>query len=139
MKRPQTSQPSTAQTVRIDTWLWAARFFKTRTMSSSAITGGHVKLNGSNTKPGKHIHINDELKIKKGPQLFTITVQGLSSKRLGAEQARALYLEHEHSIREREHNQEQRRLHRQAVRYPDGNPGRRNRRLLRDLKRGAGG
>ena len=138
MKPSQKSPGATADAVRLDIWLWAARFFRTRTLSSSAISGGHVKLNGSTTKPGKLIHINDELRIKKGPDIYSITVRALSSRRLGAGPASELYQEHEQSVLERESGREQRRLQRQAVRYPQGNPGRRNRRLLREIKQGRG-
>ncbi len=81
--------------VRLDKWLWAARFFKTRAMATEAINGGHVHLNGSRPKPSRTLSIGDELTIQKGQDSFEITVLQLSDKRGPASIARELYEENE--------------------------------------------
>lgn len=84
--------------VRIDKWLCAARFFKTRTLAASEMQIGRVLLNGNRIKPSKQIGIGDEVCIAKGPFEWTITVVALAEKRLSAEKAQELYEEHPESI-----------------------------------------
>ncbi|MFO7593533.1 MAG: S4 domain-containing protein [Pseudomonadota bacterium] len=102
--------------VRLDKWLWAARFFKTRALATAAINGGHVHLNGTRPKPARPVQEGDELVIRKGQEEFLITVLGLSGKRGPASVAQQLYEEHEESRRRREEQHEQRRL--QAATMP---------------------
>ena len=80
-------------TVRIDKWLWAARFFKTRSMAADAVTGGKVELNGDRVKPAKSVKVGDELKIRLGFYEHVIAVRGLSEQRGPAVVAQALYEE----------------------------------------------
>ncbi|QJR16140.1 RNA-binding S4 domain-containing protein [Usitatibacter palustris] len=79
--------------VRLDKFLWAARFFKTRTLSVEAITGGRVSINGERAKPAKTVKIGDTLAIRRPPFEFVIVVRALSEKRGGAPEAQALYEE----------------------------------------------
>ena len=88
--------------MRIDKWLWAARFFKTRSLASDAVSGGRVKLNDSSTKPAREIRIGDCLEIWQGDVACTVTVRGLSEQRGPAPQARLLYEESAESIARRE-------------------------------------
>lgn len=112
-----------SEKVRLDKWLWAARFFKTRALATEAINGGHVHLNGSRPKPSRPLQVGDELVIRKGREEFTVTVCELSARRGPASVAQQLYREHEESLQKREAQREQRRLEAaaapQAARRPD--------------------
>ncbi|NOQ45823.1 MAG: RNA-binding protein [Desulfobulbaceae bacterium] len=121
--------------VRIDKWLWAARFFKTRSLASKAVSGGHVHLNGGRIKPARMVEIGDQLVIRRGEQQFTVIVQGLSSRRGPAVQARTLYEETEESIGDREKSREERGLIRAQAARPDRRPDKRDRRKIRKFLR----
>ena len=84
--------------IRLDKWLWAARFFKTRKLASEAVQGGHIHVNGNRVKPSRQIEIDDEMVITKGLYKFTIKVLELSEKRGSATIAQKLYLESPDSI-----------------------------------------
>lgn len=86
-----------ADSVRIDKWLWAARFFKTRSLASEAVAGGKVKVNGERAKPAKTIRMGDEVRIRIGAFEHVIRVQGLSERRGPASEAQLLYGESEES------------------------------------------
>jgi ribosome-associated heat shock protein Hsp15 len=90
------------KSVRLDTWLWAARFFKTRALAARAIDGGKVKLNGERTKRSKGVTPGDEIRIKKGPYEFVVIVRGLAERRGPAPEARTLYEETAESVWERQ-------------------------------------
>src|SRR5690606_25361705 len=81
--------------VRIDKWLWAARFFKTRSAAQQAVEGGKIKLGGERSKPSKDVRIGDEIAIHIGAFEWTVRVEGLSDKRGSATVARVLYSENE--------------------------------------------
>ena len=83
--------------VRLDKWLWAARFFKTRALAVEAIEGGRVSLNGERAKPAKNVKLGDAVAIRKPPFEFSVQVTGLSDKRGSAGIAAALYAETEES------------------------------------------
>jgi ribosome-associated heat shock protein Hsp15 len=87
--------------LRLDKWLWAARFFKTRSAATQAVETGRVKLKGERTKPAKLVHIGDLLEVRAGPYTFQVTVRGLCERRGPASEARRLYEESEASQRER--------------------------------------
>ncbi len=89
-------------TLRIDKWLWAARFFKTRRLASDAISGGKVHINGQRTKPSKEIKLNDELQINKNGYQWDIVIEGLSAQRRPASEAALLYKEAEESLNRRQ-------------------------------------
>lgn len=79
--------------VRIDKWLWAARFFKTRPLATEAVTGGKVYVNGARAKPGRAVAVGDHLSIRRGPYIFDIVVHGLAGRRGPAALAASLYEE----------------------------------------------
>ncbi len=116
--------------VRLDKWLWAARFFKTRAMATEAINGGHVHLNGSRPKPSRTLSIGDELTIQKGQDSFEITVLQLSDKRGPASIARELYEENEQGRLKREQLAEQRRLEAAAQPRQQRRPDKKGRRQI---------
>lgn len=88
--------------VRLDKWLWAARFYKTRSLATDAVESGKIKLNGERPKPAKAVKIGDSLDVRSGPYTFAITVLGLSDKRGPAPVAQKLYAESAESLAARE-------------------------------------
>jgi len=115
---------------RIDKWLWAARFFKTRSLASAAINGGHVHLNGSRVKPSRTLAIGDELRIQRGREEMVVIVQGLSDQRGPAAVAQTLYAETEASRTTREQSAEMRRLQSAGMSAPEHRPNKRERRNI---------
>jgi ribosome-associated heat shock protein Hsp15 len=91
------AQAPDSDDVRLDKWLWAARFFKTRGLASDAVKGGKVDVNGAKAKPSRTVRLNDEIRIHKGPYEFIIKVQGITDKRGPSSQAVLLYHESEES------------------------------------------
>lgn len=123
--------------IRLDKWLWCARFYKTRQLAASAIKSGNVQVNGSKSKPSRTISGGDRLNIDKKGQLFEIDVIALSSKRLSAVLAAQLYCETQESIEKRQKQREIRKLDRlSAVKLPKNRPDKRGRRQRARLKRG---
>lgn len=118
--------------VRADVWLWAARFFKTRSLAKQAIDGGKVDLNGSTCKPAKAVHVGDKLRIGRGEERLEVEVLALSEQRGPAPVAQALYRESEASIATREAAKAQRKL--VGSMAPPGRPDKQARRELRRLK-----
>jgi ribosome-associated heat shock protein Hsp15 len=117
--------------VRVDKWLWAARFFKTRSLAAKAVSGGHVHLNGSRIKPARSVSVGDKLEIRRGLLEFTVIIEGLSERRGPAAAARTLYRETEESVRKRETEREERRLIRAPASRPESKPDKRDRRRIR--------
>lgn len=122
-----------ANKVRLDKWLWAARFFKTRALATEAISGGKVHLNGARVKPARPVHPGDRLRIRKGDTEWEIDVIDLSTQRGPAKVAVALYTETEESIKARAASAEQRRLLRSDNPQPDRRPDKRGRRRIRSF------
>ena len=120
----------TKESVRLDKWLWAARFYKTRALAVEAVNGGHVHVNGQRVKPSRDVHVGDELKISKTPYVFMISVLVLSGKRGSATIAQTLYEEHAESIQQREEMQTQRKLLAAANPQPARRPDKRERRKI---------
>lgn len=125
-----------AARIRIDKWLWAARFFKTRVLAQEAVAGGKVHLNGERVKPSRTVEAGDVLEITKGAQRFTIVVQQLSDKRGPAREAERLYVENEESRRQREEQAAMRKLLRQSAPHPDRKPDKKQRRHIIRFKEG---
>ena len=121
--------------VRIDKWLWAARFFKTRSLASKAVNGGKVFVNGQRVKAAKTVAIDDVIDIQKGQLSFEVTVIGLSGKRGPAKLARLLYEESAHSIRKREEERQERSLFYAGQKMPDRKPNKRDRRKIKEFIR----
>ncbi len=116
--------------VRLDKWLWAARFFKTRAVAREAVSGGKVQHNGNRAKPGRSLNIGDELRIQRGEEEYTITVVELSVRRGPAVVARAFYEESEQSRSKREQLAEQRKLEHQQHATRERRPDKRQRRRI---------
>ena len=121
--------------VRVDKWLWAARFYKTRALAAEAVSGGHVHVNRQRVKPSRPVHVDDELEIRKGQQTFVVTVSALADRRGPASQAQQLYEEHADSVMAREEAAAQRKLLRAATPAPGRRPDKRARRRLMRLAR----
>jgi ribosome-associated heat shock protein Hsp15 len=119
--------------VRIDVWLWAARFYKTRSIAKQAVTGGKVDIAGQAVKPSRIVRVGDALAIRRGEELFEIEVLGLSDVRGSAPVAQQLYAESAESIARRAAEREQRRLSATGYRPPLSKPDKRARRLIQAL------
>jgi ribosome-associated heat shock protein Hsp15 len=122
--------------VRIDKWLWAARFFKTRSVAAQAVTGGKVHVNGARIKPARMVQPGDELRIRRGELEFIVIVQGLSGKRRPAKEAQLLYEETEFSVQQREEMRGKKRLEVVNKMYgPMKRPDKRARRQIKSFTR----
>jgi len=121
--------------MRLDKWLWAARFFKTRSQASEAVDGGHIEVNGDRAKPSKQLAIGDELRIRQNQMTFVVHVQGFSERRGPASDARTLYTETAASVTERARLAEQRRLAPTPAYEEGGRPTKRDRRDMAKVKR----
>ena len=120
--------------IRIDRWLWAARFFKTRSLAKTAVEGGKVHVDGQRTKPAKELRLGQTLTIRKGLQEQTVVVESLSEQRGAATIAQTLYKETPESIELREISVSRRRMERAGLTVPSGRPNKKNRRALSQLK-----
>ncbi len=118
-------------TVRIDKWLWASRFFKTRSMASQAVSGGKVHLNGSRVKPARAVAVGDMLLITRGHLEFHVKVLALSEKRGPAVKARELYEETAESVAKREADRDMRRALNVSHNPPASKPNKRDRRKIK--------
>ena len=116
--------------VRVDKWLWAARFFKTRSLATDAAEGGRVQVNGLRAKPAKEVRVGDRVEVSIGDMLWELHVEGLSDKRGPAPEARKLYRESEASTARREQAMENRRLQVEPSQEIHGRPTKRDRRVM---------
>jgi ribosome-associated heat shock protein Hsp15 len=126
------SSNRTEEAFRIDKWLWAARFFKTRALATTAVEGGKVHLNGARTKPAKHLKVGDTLTVHRGEDELTLRVLALSAHRGPAPTAAALYEETPDSQASRAERLARRRLIANSPR-PDARPSKKDRRALTRL------
>jgi len=117
-------------TTRLDKWLWAARFFKTRSLAREAVAGGKVHLNGNRAKPGRTLNIGDELRIQRGEDVYNITIVELTSQRGPAAVAASLYEESEENRLQREKLAADRKLAHQQHATRERRPDKRQRRKL---------
>ncbi|MET0858097.1 MAG: S4 domain-containing protein [Telluria sp.] len=116
--------------VRIDKWLWAARFFKTRSLAADAVDNGKVRLGGERIKPARAVKLEDLLTIDNGAETWEVTVLGISDKRGAAPVARLLYQETAASVARRENDVEARKLYREPGTTIKGRPTKHDRRAL---------
>ncbi len=125
-----------AETVRIDKWLWAARFFKTRSAATAAVLGGRVRMNGERVKPAKDVRTADIVEVRLSDTRRTVIVRGVADKRGSARVATALYRETAESVDERERAADERRLsHPRGADANGRRPTKRDRRQIEALRR----
>lgn len=127
-------EPSAHQDVRLDKWLWAARFYKTRALAREMIEGGKVHYNGQRSKPGKHVELDAELVLRQGNDLRTVIVTGITDRRGSATDAQQLYRETAESLQKRESVALARRQHALTMPHPDRRPDKKERRDLIKFK-----
>jgi len=125
--------------LRIDKWLWAARFYKTRTLANEEVVKGRIEVNGQEVKPARELKVGDTVSLRQGVIRRTVVVKGLSGMRGPAPVAQQLYEETPDSVKSREQAAEQRRLAPEpAHSIEQGRPTKRGRRELDDAQRGWG-
>lgn len=129
---PKAEQNLPVETVRIDKWLWAARFFKTRSIAKSAIEGGKVHFDGERVKVSKEVRVGMELTIQQGFEKKTVIIKAISNVRGPAPIAQQLYEETEVSLAKRELLASQRKLHNLA--RPEHRPSKKDRRQISRFK-----
>jgi ribosome-associated heat shock protein Hsp15 len=128
--------PVEQESVRIDKWLWAARFFKTRSEAARAVAGGKIELNGEVPKPAKAVRLGDRLRIRRGPELCEVVVRRMLERRGPASVAQTMYEETPESIQGRQELAARLRAERAAApELPRGRPTKRDRRKLELFKR----
>jgi ribosome-associated heat shock protein Hsp15 len=121
--------------VRVDKWLWAARFFKTRGAATEAVLGGHVQVNGARVKPARDVVVGDKLEITRSQERWTVVITGLADRRGPASVAATLYEETPESAEERKLRRDERRLARPIGSDLSARPTKRDRRRLDALRR----
>lgn len=125
----------TEDSVRLDKWLWATRFYKTRHLATEAVKGGHVEVNGSRAKPSRAIKAGDSISIRKAPFDYNVEVIDLIEKRVSAKLAREFYMESEQSIEKRTRLKLALKSQAQQILYDPNKPSPRDRRSARERKR----
>ena len=124
-----------AKRVRLDKWLWAARFYKTRGIAKHAIDGGKVQCQGSRAKPSKEIEVGMQIRLRQGFDEKTVIVKTLSEQRRGAPEAQLLYEETRESVEQRQRNTEQRKAQPRNL-QTKSKPNKKQRRLIQKFKQG---
>lgn len=128
------AQPQDDNAIRLDKWLWAARFYKTRAMAREMIEGGKVHYNGQRGKPSKLVEVNAEIKLRQGNDEKTVLVLDVTDQRRSAEQAQLLYQETETSVANRAKISEARNMNALTMPHPDRRPDKKERRSLIKFK-----
>ena len=123
------------ETVRIDKWLWAARFFKTRSLATDAVAGGHVRINGERVKPSKDVRPADVVEVRIGEVRWAVVVAGVAERRGPASVAATLYEETPDSLAARQRHAAERRLARPPGADLGPRPTKQDRRRLEALRR----
>lgn len=126
-------RPVTVASVRLDIWLWAARFFRTRSLARQAIENGKVEVDGQRAKASRGVQVGSTLRVGRGEEVFEVEVAALSEQRGPAAVARTLYVESEASRLARENRLAELRAARAGYQPPQGKPDKRARRLIRAL------
>lgn len=121
------------EATRLDVWLWAARFYKTRALAKQAIDGGKVLVGGQGAKPSRLVRAGESLDIRRGEERFEVEVLGASERRGPASEAQTLYRESEASRERRARELAERRAAQAGYRPPSGKPDKRARRLIQAL------
>ncbi len=124
----------TSEGVRLDKWLWAARFYKTRALAREMIEGGKVHYNGQRSKPSKIVELNAELTLRQGNDERTVVITALTDQRRPATEAQALYAETAASIDKREKTALARKMNSLTMPHPDRRPDKKERRDLMKFK-----
>ncbi|WP_420550212.1 RNA-binding S4 domain-containing protein [Litorivicinus lipolyticus] len=124
-----------ADSVRLDKWLWAARFFKTRGLARAAIDGGHVHINGHRAKPSKAVEVGMTLSVSKGQSVFDLVVNAVSAQRRGAPEAQLLYTETEDSQAKRKEQALRRAAQSAGIMAPSSRPSKKDRREIHRFQR----
>ena len=125
------NRPDDAETRhRLDKWLWCARFFKTRGLATTAVTGGRIKVNGERVKPAHDLRVGDRLSLSVNDEPMEVDVLDFPARRGPASEARACYAETPESLKRREVLREQRRLAALTRPRPDTRPDKRERRQM---------
>lgn len=119
--------------IRLDKWLWAARFFKTRALATEAVNGGHVHVNNQRVKPARGIEPGDEISVTRRYDKWIVIVQALSDKRGPAKVAQTLYEETPESLAKREENATMRKYQRAGMKPAEHRPSGRDRQKIRKL------
>ena len=127
------SENESQEHVRLDLWLWAARFYKTRGLAKQAIETGKVEVGGQRAKPSRVVRVGDGMRVVRGEESFEVEVRGLSSIRGPASRAQALYAESDASRARRESERARRAAERAGYQAPETKPDKRARRLIRAL------
>nr|WP_298058774.1 S4 domain-containing protein [uncultured Halomonas sp.] len=127
-----------SESVRLDKWLWAARFFKTRGLAKKAIEGGKVHYDGGRAKTSKQVEIGALIRVPQGWETLEVKVLSLSDQRRGAPEARTLYAETEESAQRRAKEAEARRLTNEAMQHPLKRPDKKQRRDIQRFQRHQG-
>jgi ribosome-associated heat shock protein Hsp15 len=123
--------------IRLDKWLWAARFFKTRSLAADAVSGGKIEIDGERPKPSRVVRGGERLTVRRGPYQWTVLVKAVTRLRGPAAQAQRLYEETEESLRQREAAIAQLKLERPPEFDPSSRPSKKDRRAIaRFTKRG---
>jgi ribosome-associated heat shock protein Hsp15 len=122
--------PAPPDETRIDKWLWAARFYKTRSLSTTAVAGGKVEVNGEGAKPSKMVKLGDRVRLRVGPIEYQLTVTGIGERRGSAPAAQALYEELQESKELRERIAAQRRSASPPAYEEKGKPSKKDRRAM---------
>ena len=134
-KSTASEKSSDLHRLRLDKWLWAARFYKTRSVAKQAIDGGKVYREGGRCKPGKEVEIGMEIRLRQGFDEKTVTIKALSDHRRGAPEAQLLYEETKESIEIRLERRAQRKAQ-PSLGPAAGKPNKKNRRLIHRFKQG---
>lgn len=129
------SKSNTSDGIRLDKWLWAARFYKTRSIARNMVDGGKVHYNGQRVKPSKLVEVGAEVKLRQGSnEEIVVNIEIVSDQRRGAPVAQTLYKEKESSIKHREENAKLRKLNALGSPHPDKRPDKKQRRDIMRFK-----